>query len=442
MSSQPALPLTSPLFADSKSRADGRLAIGGLTLNGLLLFLIGLLVVASGFQSLRPDVGGLSLHPYLIPVAVALPLAFMARLHLIPVRVLAAMAIFYGLYFFSVFNGSLAIGEIFKMGGALATILVCACWCGAAAISWPALGLSLAVAVLASRSFQAEVASGVETIEGANRNSYSLFALPAVLLAGYILLNFQSVPIVIKWLLAACLIPSVAAIFMGANRSGYIGVVIVAFMLFWQRRARGLIVLGAIGAMVALLVLRFGDTSVLDERLRQTVEGNKSDNLRKEILLICFQIGLENPLIGVSPQRIQLEIGRRLSVVFNEQRVIDSHNVFAHLFAASGMICFASLFYLGWILWTWRPRDNSPIGGKEDPLNAARGLLRMTVVLWAVRGLFTREVLYNPSFNIALGLAIGLCLLAETAREPAANAAPLPAGAGEAGPGVLEAASG
>jgi hypothetical protein len=41
----------------------------------------------------------------------------------------------------------------------------------------------------------------------------------------------------------------------------------------------------------------------------------------------------------------------------------------------------------------------------------------MLIVLWAVRGVFTNDILYNPSCNIAIGLCIGLCLLAERARE-------------------------
>jgi hypothetical protein len=43
--------------------------------------------------------------------------------------------------------------------------------------------------------------------------------------------------------------------------------------------------------------------------------------------------------------------------------------------------------------------------------------MRMLIVLWAVRGVFTNDILYNPSFNIAIGLCIGLCILAEKARE-------------------------
>ena len=174
-------------------------------------------------------------------------------------------------------------------------------------------------------------------------------------------------------------------------------------------------------------MIKFGSTEVFDERMRQTVEGNESDNLRRDILLNCLRIGLENPLIGVSPQHIQVEIGRRLPVIYGEMRVIDSHNVFGHIFAASGMICFVALFALGWTLWTWRARDGSKLTGKDDPLFDARSLLRMMVVLWVARGMFTREILYNPSFNIAVGLAIGFCLLTDAARRSRA-AGPAPGG--------------
>ena len=118
-------------------------------------------------------------------------------------------------------------------------------------------------------------------------------------------------------------------------------------------------------------------------------------------------------MIGVSPQRLPMEIGRHLSVIFNGQRVIDSHNVFGHVIAACGLICFGALLALGWTLWNWRPYDGSKVGGKDDSLRQARSLLRMMIARWVLRGMFTREILYNPSFNIALGLAIGYCLLAD-----------------------------
>ena len=53
------------------------------------------------------------------------------------------------------------------------------------------------------------------------------------------------------------------------------------------------------------------------------------------------------------------------------------------------------------------------------PFFDARNLLRMMMLLWSLRGLFTREILYNPGFCIAIGLAIGLCIVeAEASVEP------------------------
>jgi hypothetical protein len=41
--------------------------------------------------------------------------------------------------------------------------------------------------------------------------------------------------------------------------------------------------------------------------------------------------------------------------------------------------------------------------------------------------MFSAEILFNPSFNMAIGLVIGLCLLAEQERaELIANAKPKP----------------
>ena len=81
---------------------------------------------------------------------------------------------------------------------------------------------------------------------------------------------------------------------------------------------------------------------------------------------------------------------------------------------------------VGWTMWNWRPRVGGKIGGKEDPLRDARTLLRMMVALWVLRGFFSREILYNPSFSIGLGLAIGLCMLAEVARRQTAVTTPKP----------------
>ena len=92
--------------------------------------------------------------------------------------------------------------------------------------------------------------------------------------------------------------------------------------------------------------------------------------------------------------------------------------MFAHLIGGTGFPCTLALFATAAALWFWRPkiRPGTQLGAS---FYDARNLLRMTLVLWAVRGLFTREILYNPGFCIAVGLAIGLCIVeADASIEP------------------------
>lgn len=392
--------------------------IAGLSLTGILLLVTGALVLGSGFMSLRPEVvAGLRLHPYLLPVVVAAPLVLLTRLQVFPWKILVALLLFSGMYFFSVCNGAdIAIGEVFKWGSAVVTIITCALLVRRRGdFVAGVIGLSIAAAVLAYHGLTVESSAGVEAVEGANKNSYSLFALPAVLLAGYVALWMPTVPIVWKGISLVCAVPALAAIFMSGNRSGYLGAVLVGLMLFWNRRGKGLLLVGAVAGIVAYGIIQYGSTKVLDERVRQTFTGNESDYYRRDILMACWEITMENALIGVSPQKLPFEIGRRTSNLYH-YGYVESHNVFAHVSAGSGLICLVVLMAVGYTMWTWKPADGM-LPEKDDPAREARSALRMMVILWVMRGIFTREILYNPSFNIAFGLVIGLCILAETAQK-------------------------
>jgi hypothetical protein len=418
MSTQSAMSLTAVLPLPAPAAGTKKTAIGGLSLTGIWLFIASILVVCSGFPSLRPQIGGLLLHPYLVPIALAFPLVTMARIGEFPFRVLAALVVFTAMYSFSAINGgSLAFGEIFKTASSVVSIATVALLVRRRGdMVAGALGLSIAVAILAVNGLKDPTEGGVEAIQGANKNSYSLFALPAILMSGYIALRMKTVPIVVKSILVASTLPALAAIFMSGNRSGYVGAVLVGLMLFWDRRGKGLLLVGAISAAVAFWIVQYGSTKVLDEKLHETVSGYHGDRVRRDIIYACLNIGLENPIIGISPQILPFEIGRRLSVA-HQYSVLEAHNIFAHLFAASGLLCLGALFVVGWTMYAWKPRAGGKLGGKDDPLRDAVRLMRMMVILWFVRGNFTRDILFNPSFNIGLGLAIGLCMLAEVARQ-------------------------
>ena len=224
MSTQPAL-MSNSMLSPALAAAEKRKAsIAGLSLTGIWLFLTSLLVVASGFSSWRPQIGGLLLHPYLVPLALACPFAVMARIGEFPVRILVALMVFTAVYSFSAVNGgSLAVGEIFKTGTSVVTIITVALLVRKRGdMVAGALGLAIAIAVLAANGLKDPTVGGVEAIQGANKNSYSLFALPAILMSGYIALRMDTVPKYVKALFVASTLPALAAIFMSGNRSGYL----------------------------------------------------------------------------------------------------------------------------------------------------------------------------------------------------------------------------
>lgn len=420
-----------PPVAAPRKKLD---SIAGLSFGGVWLFMIGILVIASGYEALRPKIAGLALHASLIPIGMAFPVVALSRMGQIPTRVMVALLVFCGLYAGSVVNGtSIALNEVVKIGSTFVTIVTCALLVRKRGdFVAGVLGLSLAIALLAIPGLRAESrVSGIDVLEGTNKNTYSMFALPAVLLAGFIYLRMPAVPKLIRWLLIACGVMGLLIIFMSANRSGYVGAALVGLMLFWNKRGKGLILVVLMGGIVAGYLAYSGSTRALDRRLGQTVEGNASDESRVRLVLISARVCLENPIIGVSPQGLPLILARYSGKQTGQYRgAYAAHNVFAHVAGGSGIFCFAALMLLGWALWNPTPKDPRFPESKDDPVRIVRGLLRMMVVFWFVRGQFTSEIHFNPSCNIALGLMLGLYILALKARDlPDGQAflAPLPA---------------
>jgi O-antigen ligase len=213
-----------------------------------------------------------------------------------------------------------------------------------------------------------------------------------------------------KWVKAVLLLTSLASIitiFSSGNRSGYVGVLLVLLMLMIGRKFFGVVLAFSI-AIVVFAALSFTQSDhIAQERIERTFDEKMTTDVKRiDLLLYSIQIGLENPIIGVSPVGLRYELALRLGA---HRAIADPHNVFASVIGGSGLICFSALVYIGWALCTPRKAKNVP--DDEVPnFYLARRLSRMLVVLWVVRGMFTREILYNPSFCLAIGMCIGLCL--------------------------------
>ncbi len=413
---QPLTPAT-----QAGPRATSPTLPGGLSLTGAVLCLSSALIVASGYMSMRPEIMGLALHPMLVPIAIAFPFVVLSRIYEFPLRILLGLSLFVGIYVISIVNGtSFSLSEFFKMSAAFVTIVTCALLIQKRGdFVAGTLGLSIAIALLAWKGLTAEGASDV--MDGANKNSYSLFALPALLLSGFVCLHMRKTPVLVRGLLIACALPALFVIFLGGNRSGYLGAVIVGLMLFWDQRGRGMLLVAAVAGAVVLLISQYGDTRVFDERMRQTVEGNKSDDLRIRLFQASLEIALENPVIGVSPQAFPAHVATKVGF---RGAQLESHNTLGHIMGGSGFFCVLALAAFCWGMWSPFAPGEWPKQGRADPLYEARSLCRMMIALWLIRGMFTREILYNPAFNVGLGLCIGLLILAMTSRQSSLASAP------------------
>jgi O-antigen ligase len=207
--------------------------------------------------------------------------------------------------------------------------------------------------------------------------------------------------------------------FSYAYRSGWLCVGLTGVLLLWRGKSvRGVIYVAIMAATGAFLMERYGDTELFLFRLKESFSSHNTDSYRWDLFKGCVEVGLENPVLGVSPQNVPSEISR---VTHSNWYVADSHNVYGYLIGGTGLIATAVFLYMGWTLYR-NPRKASVPAAKTPPDEraiAAHRLLRFMLILWVVRGAFSREILYTPGFCLGLGLVIGLCIVDGVWRPPA-----------------------
>jgi O-antigen ligase len=398
----------------------GPLSREGLSAGGLLATLMALLLIASAFPSLRIDFADLKLHPYLVPLPV-FAILVLPRVKLLPMRPTIALALFSLLYFLSTLREPGMGEEISKVGAWVLTLFVTALLIrNEQDFRSATVALNIAIAVLAFRALamsDADVGlNGVNPLEHiANKNSFSLYALPAILCGGYVVLE-QRTSRLTSIVLILCLLLTITAILSTANRSGWLGLLLIGVMLFGRgRRMRATLFLGliSIGVYYLLTQTTSTGTSVIEYRIEQTLEGYSSDTLREDLFTTALKIGLENPLLGVTPQKLPYLLAYRVHFYAD---VVDPHNLFGLIAGGSGLIALAVFLYFIWSL-IRRPRAVAPPPSGQTPGRKAHGLLRMMVLLFVMRGMFSREIIYTPGFSMGLGFALGLCLIEGTWRR-------------------------
>jgi len=393
-----------------------------LTVHGIVLLVIGLLMATSAFERFRIPVGALQVHLYLVLMAPFFLYMVATNIREFPGVPLAALLVFCGMYIISTLSGGgFAYGEVLKICASAATLVTAALMVRSESdFSAGVIGLSVAVGFLAFFNLETADRLGRNLMETGNKNAYSLYALPAMLLAGAVLVQKRHSTLLINGILAVCTFGPLVVIFMGANRSGWLGCALIALMLMILRgfNARGVVIVGVLGYATYFAITNFGTTSVFEFRVKQTLEGSTSDVNRKALVIAALKIGMDNPVVGVSPQQLPFELGREME----SGEYSAPHNVLGQLVGGSGLICTAALAFVAISLWRLKPPGRAP--QISDAFKAARSVLRMMLVLWAFRGMFTAEILYSPAFSMAIGLLIGLCVTIGRRERAQAGARP------------------
>jgi hypothetical protein len=406
--------MTSPSHSQSQWNASvsppSVVPASRLTWTGLILFALGLMVGLSAFPSLRIPFGDLAIHPYLMVLALAAPLLGPTRLHLFPMSIGGPLLMFLAVYVLTILLGGFDVSEAVKITTAVGTVFIVAVFVSSESdYRLAVLGLALAVAFMAARGLSlgmVEEERGLQSLMATgNRNTFSLYALPTILLAGGLAIDRNETK-GIRLILGGCALLAAYVLLQSANRSGWLGVGVIALLLLWRAKRPGAaIVVGLAGLVIYYSIAKFGDTTVLASRTAATVEGGTAgDQLRTQILLNAFQIASEHPFWGISPQAVAAELATRMHHV---EPTLDAHNVVAYVFAGGGSALLLTFLLVGWAMVRRRPAA-ATASYDSAGTRRAHQMLRFLVLLFLIRGMFSREVLYNPSYCIGFGLTIGL----------------------------------
>ncbi len=391
---------------------------------GVTAFCLGIAQSGSAVGWARLDVGGLLVHPYLLVVAAFLLPVAGVRLHLLPRRLLGAGALFLACFAVSEIAGDASAAIIVKAGATLVSMIFAAMLVSnrrdfLAGVVGFVLGVSgMAVRGLAEVSGQSISPYGLNPMQDvANKNSYSVYAVPAVYLALAVVLYFRPARFTKLVLLASSAIATLS-VFGSTNRSGWLALALVPLFLVTWRRTLPLF-LGTL--LIASTTVWFLSTTeygkVFQRRVDETRAGYSSDPLRADIYRAALPVLVDHPLLGTSPSGLERELPQRVGLIFWER--LAAHSVVVLIVAGTGLLGIASFSFLAVTLWRIGSLCVSSRGPGRPWIDPG-SLLQRLMILWLVRGLFTDEILYSGTFSIGLGLLLGLHL--QEVRRSLANA--------------------
>lgn len=386
------------------------------TSNGRWASIVALLFVFSINAEYRLSIVGLLVHPYLLVLPIAI-LFSGVKLIYIPSKIYFTLLIFLTFFFFGSLKNNNPLVEISKVTASLFTFIF---FCQAIRtekdfrmIAWSFLAVAVVIGIMGFVTGEdAEIGerlSGINVLEGiGNKNAQSLFTLPGLFFSVYLALYYLTQrKILLVVLLLAGIFFITIQIFLSANRSGWVGLMIIflTYLAFTGVNIRALLLSSVLVVFAYVAVVNFA-SDIVERKRTQTLEGYESDEGRKILIVQSLTVGLENPILGVGFDKLAEEMALRLGVNRFGVFRTDTHFLFGYIFGATGIF---SLFFFLRFLWQLCQKR---IRMKESPAARQAWILVLSfVILFVIRSFFTREILYSPTFIGGLGLVFGYYLM-------------------------------
>lgn len=370
-------------------------------------------LVLSFFKELRIPVAGILVHPYLV---LLFPLALLGNLNIFQQKREIQYALFFYAFAFSLsqmlaFN----IGEVLKIFAGIFIFFYFAKVVRteedfklvASGFIFTAIYLSIQIITL-GLSGNANILAGVDALDGTgigNKNSQSQYILPGFFFICYLFAKSLKVNYFESFLWGISILVVIVGVAYTGNRSGYLGLILVLTILVVHFKVSfATIALVLIFGLAGSYLLDNFAAEVVERKLQQTTEGKKGDSYRQVLFIQSILIGLENPVFGLGLKGLGRELAARVAP---EEPALDPHNLYGYLLGGGGVIVFiifSRFIYLLFVnIFLYAKLKSRYLFNKFQDHNFtiwAAGF----IVLFLVRSLFTRELIYSPHFMGAMGL--------------------------------------
>lgn len=376
--------------------------------SGWLLFFLGLSLFLSAFPGARPNVAGLSVHPYLVLLVLLFLVFIFSKKDAHVSHGLHGWEYFFvlaiGLSYLA--NGDLtgSLKSMVKWATMLFTFGIVARGTRRPAdLNLGLIGLIFGIALTGGRAIalhQSNPRFYLAAMVGiGNRNNFALWTLGPLACALWIF-TADYVSKRIKILLVLAMFCMTIPVIMSLSRAASGLLLITGLLVLGFRKSMHIAILLFLISLSAFYAIDYFDFGArLTERMNTLRDGGTgSDYLRRDMILHGLDLFLENPFFGVSVHKL----GDLLGQAMRSSGQLSSHNLFIDLLAGTGLVGTLSIsMCFGILVKKW----GAAMKTKPSSWRDFASIQPVLLLLLLIRGITSNEIVFCPSLMIALALA-------------------------------------